>query len=186
MYEDSTKILIAWMRVIFFTAIIMAGSRLFLYEPVSVHGDSMSPTIENSDKLILAKVSSIKNFDMVVFTDSKNKYYLKRVIGLPGDQVEMNQDKLYINGKLMEETYLNPNRKLAKHEGYNMLTSDIEKFTVPEGLYYVLGDNRIHSVDSRVLGFIAKENIVGEAKIRLSKDGEITFVKYPEVKEVGQ
>ncbi|HSI68044.1 MAG TPA: signal peptidase I, partial [Planococcus sp. (in: firmicutes)] len=163
MYEDSSKVLIAWMQVIFFSAVILVGSRLFLFEPVSIHGESMSPTIENNDKLILAKISSIKNFDLIVFSGTKDKNYIKRVIGLPGDRVEIKNDRLFINGMHIEEDYLDQNRQLAIPQGHSVLTSDIEELKVPEGMYYVLGDNRIHSVDSRVLGFIAKENILGEA-----------------------
>lgn len=177
MYEDSTKVLIAWVRVLFLTSVIIFGSRLLLFEPVSIHGESMMPTIEHNDKLILAKVSSIRNFDLIVFSGTNDKYYLKRVIGLPGDRVEVKGDRLFINGVLAEESYLDQNRRLAKRDGYSLLTADIKEFTVPEGLYYVLGDNRIHSVDSRVLGFIAKEEILGEAKLRFSKAGYLTFVK---------
>ena len=186
MYEGSTKVLIAWMKVIFYTTIILVGSRLFLFEPVSIQGESMFPTIENNDKLILAKISSISHFDLIVFSGTNDKNYIKRVIGLPGDRVEIKNDRLFINGVHLEEGYLDQNRQLAIPLGYTVLTSDIEEFEVPEGMYYVLGDNRIHSVDSRVLGFIAKEQVLGEAKLRLSEAGRLTFVKKPKVKDVDQ
>lgn len=168
MYGDPVKVLISWMKVIFLTAVIVVFTRQYLFEPVVVHGKSMMPTIEEDDKIILTKVSRITNFDLIVFAAPTGKNLIKRVIGLPGDRVKMKDDQLYLNGEPVEEPYLAENRKLAKEKGYKRLTEDFPEFTVPSGSYYVLGDNRLNSVDSRVLGVILERAVVGEAKFRLA------------------
>nr|WP_033542409.1 signal peptidase I [Planococcus sp. CAU13] len=160
--------LISWMKVIILAALVILGARQFIYEPVEVHGKSMMPTFEENDRIILMKISEIKRFDMIVFKVNDDKNYLKRVIGIPGDTVEVTDDQLYINGDQAEEPYLEENRKLAKHLGYDRLTEDFQELTVPPGYYFVLGDNRLNSVDSRMLGFINEDSVIGEVKFRLS------------------
>jgi signal peptidase I len=160
--------LIAWMKVIFVTALIVVASRQFLFEPVAVHGKSMMPTIEEDDKVMLAKITSIENFDLIVFIAPNGKNLIKRVIGKPGDRLEMKEDQLYLNGEPVDEPYLEENKKIAKQQGFARLTEDFPEVKVPSGYYYVLGDNRLNSMDSRVLGYIAEERILGEAKFRFS------------------
>lgn len=168
MVPYSVETLIAWMKVIFLTALIVLASREFLFEPVSVHGHSMMPTFEEDDKVILAKISGIENFDLIVFQASDDKNLIKRVIGLPGDRVEMRGDQLYLNGEAVEEPYLEENREWAKQHGFPFLTADFGEYLVPTGCYFVLGDNRLNSVDSRTIGFIMEDAVIGEAKLRIS------------------
>ena len=177
MYEDPVKEFISWMRVIFLTVLIVLGSRQFLFEPVAVHGESMMPTFEENDKVMLLKIYTIENFDMIVFKAPNGVNFIKRVIGVPGDRISMKDDQLYVNGKPQAEPYLEKNRKDAAQEGLMQLTEDFQEFTVPAESYYVLGDNRLNSMDSRVLGFISKDSILGEVKIRLSPLEHIGFVE---------
>lgn len=177
MAANSVETLIAWMKVIFLTALIVLVSREFLFEPVSVHGHSMVPTFEEDDKVLLAKISRIENFDLIVFKASDDKNLIKRVIGIPGDRVEMENDQLSLNGKVIEETYLEGNKEWARVHGYPQLTQDFEAFTVPSGCYFVMGDNRLNSVDSRMFGFVLENAIVGEAKFRLAPFGRIGMVR---------
>ncbi|TWT16142.1 signal peptidase I [Planomicrobium sp. CPCC 101079] len=156
------------MKVIFLTALIVVATRQFLFEPVAVHGHSMMPTIEENDKVILTKISSVTNFDLIVFVAPNGKNLIKRVIGTPGDRVKMENDQLFLNGEPVEEPYLKENIKLAKQKGYLRLTEDFPEFKVPSGSYYVLGDNRLNSVDSRVFGYILETSVVGEAKFRIA------------------
>lgn len=177
MFEDPVKEFISWMRVIFLTVLIVLGSRHFLFEPVAVHGESMMPTFEENDKVMLFKIYTIENFDMIVFKAPNGVNFIKRVIGVPGDRISMKDDQLYVNGTPQAEPYLDKNRKAAEQEGVLQLTEDFQEFIVPAESYYVLGDNRLNSMDSRVLGFISKDSILGEVKIRLSPIAHIGFVE---------
>lgn len=177
MVAYSVETLIAWMKVIFLTALIVLASREFLFEPVSVHGHSMMPTFEEDDKVVLAKISGIDRFDLIVFRAADDKNLIKRVIGLPGDRVEMRNDQLYLNGEAVEEPYLEENREWAELHGFPALTADFGEFLVPAGCYFVLGDNRLNSVDSRTIGFIMKETVIGEAKLRISPISHFGLLK---------
>lgn len=144
----------------------------FLFIPVIVDGKSMAPTLADKDHLIVTKQSSIDRFDVVIFPapDDPTREYIKRVIGLPGDKIEYKNDALYVNDKEYEEPYLDaykselvtgdvltPDFTLEENQGVKV---------VPEGQLFVLGDNRKVSHDSRQIGFIKKEKIIGEAKLR--------------------
>ena len=145
--------------------------RTYLCHPCEVVGDSMVPTLETGDRLILNKLAEVDRFDIVVFPapDGTDEEYVKRVIGLPGDEITYFQDELYINGEKVTEHYLE-----ALKEGSNQtLTGDFTLFSltgemaVPEDMYFVLGDNRVVSKDSRVFGFIPAAQIEGTADLRL-------------------
>lgn len=177
MIEDSSKELFSWMKVIFLTVLIVLAARQFVFEPVEVHGKSMMPTFKEEDKIILAKISTIQNFDLIVFSVANDKNYLKRVIGIPGDRVKMEDDQLYLNGKPVEEPYLEKNLEIARQLGYPKLTEDFAEFTVPSGTYFVLGDNRLNSVDSRMIGAILEDAVIGEVKLRLSPIEHIGIVE---------
>lgn len=162
--------LYSWGRSILFALILVIICRYFIFSPIAVHGESMLPTFEDNDRLVISKVSSIERFDIVVFeAPHKNEQYIKRVIGIPGDSVQVKDDVLYINGTAHEEKYVNKKLDLSL---YNKLTGDFKlqdytsEKTVPEGHYFVLGDNRWKSSDSREFGFISANSIIGEVKFR--------------------
>ncbi|ANU27226.1 signal peptidase I [Planococcus versutus] len=177
MYKDPVKESISWMRVILLTVMIVLLSRHFLFEPVAVHGESMMPTFEENDKVVLAKIYSIENFDMIVFTAPNGVNFIKRVIGIPGDIISIQDDQLYINGKAQAEPYLDKNYQTAKQMGMLRLTEDMEEFTVPAASYFVLGDNRSNSTDSRILGFVSEKTVIGEVKIRIAPFNHIGLVE---------
>ena len=117
--------------------------RTYLFYPFQVVGDSMVPTLETGDRLILNKLAEVDRFDIVVFPapDGTDEEYVKRVIGLPGDEITYFQDELYINGEKVTEHYLE-----ALKEGSNQtLTGDFTLFSltgemaVPEDMYLFLG-----------------------------------------------
>ncbi len=127
----------------------------FLYAPIKVNGDSMYSTLHDGDIMILDiigyKKNGIKRFDIVV-VDEGNELIIKRVIGLPGEKVKYKDNKLYINDKKVTDNY-------GKHE-----TEDFEE-VVPKGEYFVLGDNRTNSMDSRVFGTFSKKEILGKTSM---------------------
>ncbi len=137
--------------------------RTYLFVPIMVSGNSMVPTLNNGDVMILNKfsylVNDIERFDIVV-VDYENEYIIKRVIGLPGDYVEYKNDILYVNGKKIKEVY---DREYT--EDFNLNDLSIEK--IPNNYYLVLGDNRPISKDSRKIGLIDKKNIKGSTNFIL-------------------
>ncbi|WFM79603.1 signal peptidase I [Streptococcus pluranimalium] len=186
--------------LLFLTVFLL--SRWFIWFPVTVEGHSMDPTLANKEKLIVIKTADINRFDMVVANEVENgakKQIVKRVIGLPGDTITYKNDKLFVNGKETKETYLADYQqryqkdKLQKTYAYNSYfqslaqasnaftqdTSGNTNFTVKvtQGHYYLLGDDRIVSKDSRSVGTFKKETIVGEVKFRYWPFTEIGVLK---------
>jgi len=139
--------------------------------PVKIQGDSMYPTLHDKDTLIVNKLylnrSDIKRFDIVVLkSDKLNQDIIKRVIGLPGDNIVFKDDKLYINGTYYVEDYLDKDYIEEAKEKYNakLFTEDFE-ITLDNDEIFVLGDNRLRSSDSRTLGTFKYSDIIGKIVI---------------------
>lgn len=134
--------------------------KIFVITPIRVNGTSMNPTLEEGDIMLLNKLSrnSIKRFDIVVI-DHNDDDIIKRVIGLPGDKIEYKDNKLYVNGKKVKENFTK--NKDEKLNDYSI--ESLEHKTVPKNYYFVVGDNRPNSLDSRMIGFIHKDKIRGKA-----------------------
>lgn len=143
--------------------------RFLLFTNYVVEGESMMPTLQQGNLLIVNKWEDIHRFDIIVFHANAREHYVKRVIGLPGDRIVYKNDVLYVNGKPMEEPYLKPyKRKLidGKLTGDFTLEELTGKKTVPKGVVFVLGDNRLNSWDSRHFGFVKMSRIVGKVNVR--------------------
>lgn len=163
MSEQTKKEIYAWAKTIVFCFLLVFICRQFVFTPIIVDGKSMMPTLENNNRILVNKITSIDRFDVIVFhSPGSSAYYIKRVIGLSGDNIEVKDDSLYVNGKKYDEPYLQANKEILA-EGH--LTADLKE-TVPEGYLYVMGDNRLKSNDSRRFGFISKEDVVGKAALR--------------------
>ncbi|SOC36054.1 signal peptidase I [Ureibacillus acetophenoni] len=168
---STKKEIISWVFAIVFGIVVAFVCREYIFSPVVVKGASMVPTYENKDVIIVSKISKINRFDHVVFkAPYEDEYYIKRVIGLPGDTVEMKDDVLIVNGEEYEEPYVN---REAADPLQNRITENftlqeiIGEDKVPEGFIFVLGDNRLKSADSRHYGLISMEAILGESKLRV-------------------
>lgn len=137
--------------------------RTFLFSPVIVSGHSMDPTLQDRERVIALKTAKINRFDIVTFPapDVEKTNYIKRVIGLPGDEVTYKDDQLYINGEPYDEPYLDEFKSQLPQGA--LLTPDFS-YKVPEDTYFVMGDNRLHSKDSRMVGPIDIEAISGNVK----------------------
>lgn len=162
----------SWIRTIILAVIIAFLIRAFLFTNYIVDGDSMLPSMHHGDRLVVNKLVyklyEPERFDIVVFHASSQVDYIKRIIGLPGDHVEYKNDVLYINGEPYDESYLDEMRP-PNGERYTedfTLQEIIGKETVPENTVFVLGDNRQNSTDSRNLGVIPLEQIVGEVNVK--------------------
>ena len=138
--------------------IVVIIIKLYVVAPIRVNGPSMNDTLKNKDIMILDEISyrfqKIKRFDIVVI-HFEDEYLIKRVIALPGETLEYKNDKLYINGKYVKEDF--------SHKK----TDDIEKIKIPNNKYFVMGDNRTNSTDSRIIGFIDRDNIRGKTSLTL-------------------
>lgn len=164
-------------RVLFGIALILVFLRLYIFIPTDVTGISMYPTLNPNDRVVMSTVSSIDRFDIVVFTDSMNKTVVKRVIGLPGDSVRYEQDKLYINNKVVKEPFLNRS-EISDEPGlwtsnFTMINDNANE--VPDGHYFVMGDNRRYSYDSRFYGSISSEEVLGEIIMMYYPSEKIKF-----------
>lgn len=147
--------------------IIVILIKSYIISPIRVNGSSMYSTLHDKDIMILNKIiyhfKEIERFDIVVVdvpkseTIAKNEYIIKRIIGLPGDKIEYRNNILYVNGKKIKENFSH-----KKTTDFNI--KDLGSLTVPKDHYFILGDNRTNSVDSRMLGFIQKKNIIGRAQ----------------------
>ncbi|MEY9974846.1 signal peptidase I [Lysinibacillus sp. RC46] len=177
--EKQTNEFVEWVKAIVFALLVAFLIKYFLFTPVLVKGVSMEPTLVDHDRVIVNKIGpkfkSIDRFDIVVINNilinNEEENIIKRVIGLPGDKIEYKDDQLYINGEKYSEPYLDQYKKVLKDPGsltYDFtLDQDLGETSVPEGYYFVLGDNRRKSNDSRnpELGFIPKEKIMGTTSI---------------------
>ncbi|NQG98175.1 signal peptidase I [Streptococcus suis] len=168
-------------------------SRLYIWSPVTVDGHSMDPTLLDQEHLIMVRTTSIQRFDVVVAsetdTNGKEKLIVKRVIGMPGDTIRYENDILYINDQEVDEPYLDQylaaysQDKLQSIYSYNAnfqalalestaFTMDANKYAsftiqVPENQYFLLGDDRLVSEDSRHVGTFSADQIEGEIKLRI-------------------
>jgi signal peptidase I len=154
--------------------VVIAGGALlvafviktFLLQAFYIPSLSMAPTLKINDRVLVNKLSydlhPIHRGDVVVFLSPPNegadtKDLIKRVIGLPGETVESREGHIVINGQVLNEPYLDA----------DVITGPLEKITIPAGHYWVMGDNRANSRDSRFFGPIAKSLIVGRAFVRI-------------------
>lgn len=195
------KFLKEWGPFILFV-LVLGLSLLFLWQPVKVDGHSMDPTLADGERLIVLDHTKINRFDIVVAKeteDGQTKEIVKRVIGMPGDTITYNDDTLYINGKEVDEKYLDEYKQAFDDDqlqdiyAYNSLFQELaekaDAFTtdsdgnteftvkVPKGEYYLMGDDRIVSKDSREVGTFPKSSIVGEVKFRFWPLSKIGFIE---------
>lgn len=127
--------------------------RTFIATPVMVSGSSMYPNLKGKEILILYKLGKIDRYDVVVLNGLEDDHYIKRVYGLPGEKIKIEESKVYVNDKVITDEF-----------SYG-LTSDYEEITLGSDEYFVLGDNREVSLDSRKIGAIKKKNISGTSSL---------------------
>ena len=157
--SDSAGILL-WVRDLVISAVAAALIILFLYQPVRVEGTSMLPRLEDSDRLFINKfvyhVSAIDRGDVVVFHYPRDpeKSYIKRVIALPGDDLRVDHGSVFVNGKLLNEPYVP-----AEYQD----NRSVAEMTLPPHEYYMMGDHRSISSDSRDFGPVQRSLIYGKA-----------------------
>ncbi len=152
---DKMKSIIKEYGLYVITIILVLLVKKFVVSPIKVNGTSMMTTLHDGDIMILNiigyRFDEINRFDIVV-VDEGNEYLIKRVIGLPGEEIEYKDNQLYINGKKVKENY------------GSQVTEDF-KVKVKKNSYFVLGDNRTNSLDSRHFGAFKKDRIIGKTSL---------------------
>ncbi len=151
-----------WARDLFLSVIIAIIVILFLYQPVKVEGTSMMPALTDQERIFINKfvyrfhIGDISRGDMIVFwyPNDPTKSYVKRVVGLPGDKIQVDRGKVIVNDTLLQEAYV--------PEEYRDEMSMTLK-TIPDQEYFVLGDHRSSSNDSRSWGTVPRRYIYGKA-----------------------
>lgn len=152
--KDILKEIIPYVIVIVLVLVV----KTYVVSPIKVNGSSMDDTLNDSDIMILDEISyrfsEIERFDIVVLKYD-DEYLIKRVIGLPGEKIKYENNILYVNGKKVKENFS------------HAYTEDFDEVKIPEGKYFVLGDNRVNSTDSRILGFFDKSEIKGKTSLTI-------------------
>lgn len=148
------------------TLIIIILIKSFVIAPIRVNGTSMVPTLQPKDIMILNRTAyytkNPKRFDIVVVNLEEEKV-IKRVIGLPGEEIEYRDNTLYVNGKKVKENIK------------NLDTADYKSGKIPRNSYLVLGDNRRGSYDGRMFGFVKKSQIEGKTSLTILPFSRIGF-----------
>ncbi|MCZ8512476.1 signal peptidase I [Paenibacillus filicis] len=140
-----------------------------------VEGPSMEPTLHSQDRMNVDPAyyrdHDVQRGDIIIFQATKQKIYVKRVIAFPGETVKVQGDAVYINGKRLNEPYLQAAVEAAYRKGGPYNTRNFKEQTVPPGTLFILGDNRSNSSDSRDIGFIKLEQILGKA-VKINRTGK--------------
>jgi signal peptidase I len=151
------------LKIVIIALVIVIPIRYFLFQPFFIKGASMEPNFDDGQYLIIDELSyrfrEPQRGEIVVFKypHDPSQRYIKRIIGLPGETVEVKDGRVFISGEALDESGYLPT---------GTLTPGLAKITLAENDYFVLGDNRLHSSDSRSWGPLPKENIVGRAYLR--------------------
>lgn len=160
------------------TFIVILIIVIYVISLQQVLGTSMKPNLNNNDIVLLSKLSykihDVKRNDIISFTHTDSKYLVKRVIGLPGEKVQIKNNKLYINDEIVEENFIS---KDIHMNDFDLIDIGYEK--IPEHMYFVLGDNRNESTDSRskTVGLINEDKILGKVFIRIWPLNKFKIIK---------
>ena len=169
-------------RDLIFALMLLALVMVFIIQPVKVEGTSMLPYLHDGERIFVNKLIYYDDYrwapkvyrgDIVVFwfPDDPSKSYIKRVIGLPGDTVEVHEGHVRVNGIDLDESYLN--------QQLNMSHASRPPTYVKPGYYFVMGDNRDNSSDSRIWGLVPKKYIYGKALFRYWPLANATVISHP-------
>lgn len=163
---------------LFIPLILISGclGSMFLfanYKPFTMDGISMQPTLCNSDLVITTKDSKYERGDIIVFAHDKISSYSKRIVGIGGDKIKIKDEKVILNGIILKESYLQESIK-TRTDISDEIKED-EEYLVPDGSYFVLGDNRSNSFDSRAFLAVNPKSNKIEGKVKYVKSKNTGF-----------
>lgn len=178
-FASAGQFIFSFLETVIVALVITVVLYLFVMTPHEVVGNSMHPTYKNGEYLMANKISyklhKPERGDVVIFKYSDTQDFIKRIIGLPGDTVMLKDGNIYINGvKLEESDYLSESIYTNGQE----YLKEGQSITVPDGEYFVCGDNRNHSSDSRAFGPVKLQNIKGKAWIVYFPFSQFRLVKH--------
>ena len=146
--------------------VIILVLMIYVVSVTQVVGNSMYSTLNNGDVLILNKLkysfSEVERGDIISLEYEDTKYLIKRVIGVPGDTISISDNTVYVNGEVYIENYLEED---LEYDDFQL--SSLGYQTIPADMYFVLGDNREDSLDSREIGLISKDEVIGKVSFRI-------------------
>lgn len=163
--DKAKKEIREWIVSLATAVIVVLLLRTFLFTIIRVDGPSMSDTLLDGDKLFVTiadmRADGPERFDVIICKyPNRSDQYVKRVIGLPGDTISVKQGVLYVNGEAVEEPFLSDARTVRFDKGSN----NFGPIEISEGEYFVMGDNRDNSNDSRNVGVITDEMVIGKVR----------------------
>ncbi|WP_199617917.1 signal peptidase I [Paenibacillus alkalitolerans] len=171
-----------WVKALAVAGVLVIVIRFFLFSPFIVEGPSMSPNFYTGERLIVNKIlydiRPPQRGEVIVFHSPFNADYIKRIIALPGETVEVRGDTVLVNGEPVPEPYLKEAVDNAAEAGLTYNNKDYAPQSVPDGHVFVLGDNRSNSQDSRDIGFVPYGDIVGRADLIIWPLSEIRFIPH--------
>lgn len=173
-----------WTKAILIAVVLVIIIRVFIFKPFIVDGPSMQPNFYTGERLIVSEwvyhLRKPHRGEVVVFHATEEKDYIKRVIALPGETIAIADGKVLVNGKALDEPYIADAMKRYKEETGGEYNATFQEQKVPEGTVFVLGDNRVDSTDSRVIGPVAYDKIIGRADIVFWPLNKLTIVNHKE------
>ena len=168
-HRELIKTILSYALVIAIAILI----KLFIFSPIKVNGTSMMPTLQDGDIMILNeigyRINGLDRFDIAVAKVDGEKL-IKRVIGLPGEKVEYRNNNLYINDEMVVENFTHGNTN-----DFSLSQLNVDK--IPENYYFLVGDNRGNSKDSRTIGLIHKSKIIGKTHLIIFPFSRISTVQ---------
>lgn len=155
-YEDRRRAQRIWLRIALSYLVLVPLVCVLSLVPIQTIGQSMFPCIVNGDRIIFSETLGLSRFDVVMVQMSNGNLYCKRVVGLPGDHLKFTRHSLILNGKTLREYYIHDTPSYERGE-----------LRLGEDQYFVLGDNRNVSLDSRAFGPVSRDQIKGRMLFRI-------------------
>ncbi|RLK63394.1 signal peptidase I [Atopobacter sp. AH10] len=179
--------LLDWVFTLAISFLLFWGINNYIAHTYRVSGSSMYPTLQDGERVIANKLEKVDRLDIVVLDapDATGKEYVKRVIGMPGDKITYVNGKLFVNDKQIKESFTNKAEKfpIDGKDTYGTPNFTLQMLTgemvVPDGQYFVMGDNRGHSNDSRAFGFVDQEAIHGVVRSIYWPLNKLQWLKTP-------
>lgn len=183
------KEIVEWVKALAIAVLLVFVIRTFLFSPFIVEGPSMEPNFETGERLIVNKIlyelREPKHGEVVVFhVPDQGRDFIKRVIALPGESIRVDGDDVFVNEEKIEEPYIKEAIQAAHDSGQlyntgsNLPNGKVTETVVPEGTIFAMGDNRGNSQDSRDIGYINEDELIGRADVIFWPLDKLSIIKH--------